>query len=238
VNIWAPTRKYNVIFTRGPEYIRKAGKSPFRRGGFHYANVKLKRWIIWQTGMVSADHHVHAAGCSHYEVRRSVSPAQCCARYWRDFKYRRILTWGPSCTSENFFTGEISPLLPKKIMRYDVEVSGSLFAAGQCALTYRKDYTGYNTIWGMARAGRCRIEWPSRSVLRLPIGMGLEPYLRARLPIISYPKWIIRSQYISYSTQIAMYMQDTPAPGTERGPDFECVDRLSGETDSCIFDER
>ena len=79
-------------------------------------------------GWFSADHHVHAAGCSHYErPEEGVLPEH----MWRqtqgeDLNIACNLTWGPCWYHQkNYFTGKIHPLSNKNnLLRYDVEISG------------------------------------------------------------------------------------------------------------------
>jgi hypothetical protein len=96
-------------------------------------------------GWYSADHHVHAAGCSHYESpEEGVPPVQ----MWRqvlgeDLNIAAVLTWGPSWYHQKtFFTGKDDPLSnTKNIMRNDVEVSGFPSShAGHVVLHLEDDY--------------------------------------------------------------------------------------------------
>ena len=68
-HVQLPPGKYNVTFTRGPEYITQKMQLVVPPNVRSYeATFKLKRWInMAKLGWYSADHHVHAAGCSHYE---------------------------------------------------------------------------------------------------------------------------------------------------------------------------
>ncbi len=125
-----PPGRYNVTFTRGPEYITQTKQIviPSNKDSVEIS-FQLKRWInmsklVWY----SADHHVHASGCSHYESpEEGVEPIN----MWRqivgeDLNIGSVLSWGPGWYHQKrFFTGDISPLSTNKnIMRYDVEVSG------------------------------------------------------------------------------------------------------------------
>ena len=68
-NVILPPGKYDVTFTRGPEYISQSKQIivPANTSSIEIP-FKLKRWIhMAKLGWYSADHHVHAAGCSHYE---------------------------------------------------------------------------------------------------------------------------------------------------------------------------
>ncbi|HEX5155190.1 MAG TPA: CehA/McbA family metallohydrolase [Parafilimonas sp.] len=260
-HILLPPGKYNVTFTRGPEYITQTKQIivPANTGSME-VSFQLKRWTnLSKLGWFSADHHVHAAGCSHYESpEEGVPPAD----MWRqvlgeDLNVAAVLTWGPSWYHQKtFFTGQASTLSTRQnIMRYDVEVSGFPSShAGHIVLLRLKedDYPGTSTIE----------EWPSWT---LPVfkwaksqgavtgyahsGWGLEPLTPTHdLPNYVIPKMdgIGANEYVVTVTQnvVDFYSAgDTPAPW-ELNMWYQSLNcgfttRLSGETDfPCIFDER
>ncbi|MEO5997304.1 MAG: CehA/McbA family metallohydrolase, partial [Chitinophagaceae bacterium] len=129
-HVLLPAGKYTVTFTRGPEYITQTKELVVPEGVDSIeATFQLKRWInMAKLGWYSADHHIHAAGCSHYESpEEGVKPVD----MWRqvvgeDLNVAAVLAWGPGWYHQkDFFTGNINPLSTKKnLMRYDVEVSG------------------------------------------------------------------------------------------------------------------
>src|SRR5262249_42898124 len=61
--------KYTVTWTRGPEYLVLSRTITVPAGkATHTESFALKRWVHPATkGWWSGDHHIHAAGCSHYE---------------------------------------------------------------------------------------------------------------------------------------------------------------------------
>src|SRR5262249_35756978 len=64
-----PAGDYTVECSRGPEYqvIRRSLSIPNGARGAEWA-FDLTRWIDPPAlGWYSGDHHIHAAGCSHYE---------------------------------------------------------------------------------------------------------------------------------------------------------------------------
>ncbi len=125
----APGR-YTISFTRGPEYLTQTKELVIKEGvDTVRASFRLQRWInMAKMGWYSADHHVHAAGCSHYESpEEGVSPAD----IWRqvlgeDLNIAAVLAWGPGWYHQKqYFTGHADTLSTAgNIMRYDVEVSG------------------------------------------------------------------------------------------------------------------
>src|SRR5262249_44735132 len=63
-----PDGDYTVVSTGGPEYTTQTREFSVRASGPHEIDAKLERWIDPpRLGWYSGDHHVHAAGCSHYQ---------------------------------------------------------------------------------------------------------------------------------------------------------------------------
>lgn len=155
-----PPGEYTVETARGPEYriqhskLEVKGNAPTQRAEFH-----LVRWIHpaarhWYSG----DHHVHAAGCAHYDSpTEGVTPADMMRHIiGEDLNVGCVLSWGPCWyTQKQYFEGKVSHLSrPDYLMRYDVEVSGfpSSHAGHVCLLRLKEDdYPGTTVIE----------EWPS-----------------------------------------------------------------------------
>ncbi|MBD0374832.1 MAG: hypothetical protein ICV51_04300, partial [Flavisolibacter sp.] len=129
-HVYLPPGKYTVTYTRGPEYLPQTKELVVPAGVTAMeATFQLKRWVnLEKLGWYSADHHIHAAVCSHYESpEEGVKPFD----MWRqilgeDLHVGAVLAWGPGWYHQKeFFTGAVHPLSTKKnVMRYDVEVSG------------------------------------------------------------------------------------------------------------------
>ncbi len=260
-HVLLPPGKFNVSFTRGPEYqIQTRDITVPQRVDSLNVSFQLKRWIdMAKLGWFSGDHHVHAAGCSHYESpEEGVDPKA----MWRqivgeDLDVGAVLTWGPSWYHQKqFFTGKTHPLSTgKNVMRYDVEVSGFPSShAGHVVLLNlsEDDYPGTSEIE----------DWPSWT---LPVfkwaksqnaitgyahsGWGLEPTEKTTdLPNYVPPKMdgIGANEYIVTVTHdvVDVYSAgDTPAPW-ELNMWYHTLNcgfrtRISGETDyPCIYDER
>ena len=123
-----PDGAYRVTMSRGPESVPEtidlvvAGK-PVE---VHHT---VRRWIDpARRGWWSGDHHIHAAGCAHYDSpTEGVEPIdmlrQCMGE---DLKVGCCLTWGPCFDyQKRFFTGKPDDVSrPPYLLRYDVEVSG------------------------------------------------------------------------------------------------------------------
>jgi hypothetical protein len=130
-----PAGKFHVEYTRGPEYKRLQRDIEVPHAGEHAESFQLERWIdLAERGWYSGDHHVHAAGCSHYSSpTRGVEPADMIRHIiGEDLNVGCVLTWGPCWYyQKQFFQGGLSKLsTPRNLMRYDVEVSG--FPSSHC----------------------------------------------------------------------------------------------------------
>jgi len=155
-----PPGEFSVEISRGPEYRVQTHTLQVREGVVSQtASYRLERWIHPKArDWISGDHHVHAAGCAHYEnPTEGVTPADMMRHILgEDLNVGCVLTWGPCWYSQkNFFEGKTSALsIPNYLMRYDVEVSGfpSSHAGHLCLLRLNEDdYPGTTLI----------NEWPS-----------------------------------------------------------------------------
>lgn len=142
-----PPGEYTVEVSRGPEYqvLREdltvepeSPRQPF--------TVHLKRWIHpAKRNWYSGDHHVHAAGCAHYDSpTEGVGPEDMMRHILgEDLNVGCVLSWGPCWyTQKKFFEGDVSKLSQDDyLMRYDVEVSGfpSSHAGHLCLLRLTED---------------------------------------------------------------------------------------------------
>ncbi|HEV7891892.1 MAG TPA: CehA/McbA family metallohydrolase [Pyrinomonadaceae bacterium] len=254
-----PEGSYTVEVTRGPEYVAQretltvgAGPRP------EEWRFRLKRWIDPASlGWYSGDHHIHAAGCSHYEApTQGVMPKDMIRHIVGEgLNVGDVLTWGPCYYfQKQFFEAKVNPLsTPSNLMRYDVEVSGfpSSFNGHLTLLGLKdQDYPGAETIE----------EWPTWD---LPVlrwakaqgavvgfahsGWGLEVKTQ-ELPNYEMPKFdgIGANEYIVDVTQDAVdfiSVVDTPATW-ELNIWYHTLNsgfrtRIGGETDfPCIYAER
>ena len=126
----------------------------------HKETFRLERWInMADRGWFSGDHHVHAAGCAHYETpTEGVQPEDMMRHILGEDLERRLRALAGaragtprSSTSRARSTRSRRPTY---LMRYDVEVSGfpSSHAGHLCLLRLKEDdYPGTTRIE----------EWPS-----------------------------------------------------------------------------
>ena len=141
-----PAGKYDVTFTRGPEYTIQRREITIPNTEKHTESFRLNRWIhMARRNWYSGDHHVHAAGCAHYESpTEGVTPEDMMRHILgEDLNVGCVLSWGPCWYHQKeFFEGGTHQLSRKDyLMRYDVEVSGfpSQHAGHLCLLNLKED---------------------------------------------------------------------------------------------------
>jgi hypothetical protein len=159
--ITLPPGAYTVEYTRGPEYRKQTREVRVGEEAMTL-DVHLDRWIDPAArGWYSGDHHVHAAGCAHYEKPSEGVYPQDMIRHimGEDLKRGAVLTWGPGWYfQKTFFEGGDNKLsTAENLMRYDVEVSG-----------FPSSHTGHIVLLGLHDQDypdTKRIEdWPSWGV--------------------------------------------------------------------------
>ena len=158
-SVLLPPGNYTVEYARGPEYRVKTQTVTVPNAETHQETFRLERWIhIAAEGWRSGDHHVHAAGCSHYESpTEGVTPEDMMRHILgEDLNVGCVLSWGPCWYyQKQFFDGKVHELSTDDyVMRYDVEVSGFPSShAGHLSLLQltEDDYRGVERIE----------EWPS-----------------------------------------------------------------------------
>jgi hypothetical protein len=254
-----PPGSYTVEFTRGPEYLVQTHMLNIPADATHLqSQFQLRRWIdLTAYRWFSGDHHVHAAGCAHYESpTEGVSPEDMMRHILgEDLKVGCVLSWGPCWYfQKQFFEGKDHKLsTPEYLMRYDVEVSGfpSSHCGHLCLLRLKEDdFPGTTLIeewpswdlpvlqWGKAQGG---VVGFSHS------GWGLQTK-SLEIPNLEMPPFngIGANEYIVDVVHDAcdfISTVDTPAPYELNiwyhtlNCGFRC--RISGETDfPCIYGER
>jgi hypothetical protein len=127
---------YTATWTRGPEYLVQSRKITVPAGqSTHTEAFALKRWVHpARKGWWSGDHHIHAAGCSHYESpTEGVTPEDMMRHLLgEDLNVGCCLSWGPCWYHQKrYFDGKVHSLSTANyLLRYDVEVSG--FPSSHC----------------------------------------------------------------------------------------------------------
>ena len=254
-----PAGKYSVEYNRGPEYLRQT-KTLEINGGKQPITLKfnLQRWINpAKFGWFSGDHHIHAAGCAHYETpSEGVNPEDMMRHILGEgLNIGCVLTWGPGYNyQKHFFEGKDNRLsTATNLMRYDLEISGFPSShAGHLVLLGLKDQN-YPNAKGIE-------DWPTWTI---PIlrwaknqgavtgyahsGFGLETTTDI-LPNYEMPKFdgIGANEYIVSVTQNLvdfLSMVDTP-PTWELNIWYHTLNagyrtRIGGETDfPCVTDQK
>src|SRR5215472_4018537 len=146
-----PNGYYTFEYTGGPEYLTRTREQAADTSEMSFA---LERWIDPSgSGWYSGDHHVHAAGCSHYmNPTEGVQPEDMMRQILGEhLNIASVLTWGPDYYyQKQFFSGTDHPLSrPTQLMHYDLEVSGfpSSHAGHIILLNLRQqDYPGTKKI--------------------------------------------------------------------------------------------
>ena len=128
-SVTLPPGEYTVTYGRGPEYRQLEKKISVPNAASHREMFRLQRWIhLADLGWYSGDHHIHAAGCAHYDSpTEGVEPADMLRHVMgEDLNVGCVLSWGPCWYHQKqFFDGQVNKLSkPRHLMRYDVEVSG------------------------------------------------------------------------------------------------------------------
>jgi hypothetical protein len=149
-----PPGKYTVTYSRGPEYRTLQKTIVVPAAATHGETFRLQRWIHPAAkGWYSGDHHIHAAGCAHYESpTEGVTPEDMMRHVLgEDLNVGCCLSWGPCWYHQKrYFDGKVHPLSTTSyLLRYDVEVSGfpSSHCGHICLLRLREqDYPGAKLI--------------------------------------------------------------------------------------------
>jgi hypothetical protein len=127
--VQVPAGRYTVTASMGPEYQSQTKQIEVRGASSNEVSFAMQRWIDppkyhWYSG----DHHVHAAGCSHYQnPTEGVRPDDMVRQIQGEkLNVGTVLTWGPCYYyQKQFFSGKDHPLSkPNELMHYDLEVSG------------------------------------------------------------------------------------------------------------------
>jgi len=172
-----PPGDYTIEYGRGPEYRVRKQQLKIENTEPRTLTFRLERWIDpAQLGWYSGDHHIHAAGCAHYDrPSEGVYPKDMMKHVLgEDLKIGSVLTWGPGWYfQKTFFEGKENVLSTKEHrIRYDVEISG-----------HPSSHTGHLLLLGLKEQdfpGTQRIEdWPSW-------GMPILAWARKQGAIIGY----------------------------------------------------
>jgi len=129
-----PAGEFTVTCGRGPEYIPET-RTLTLNGSSAALDFRLRRWIDPPArGWYSGDHHIHAAGCAHYESpTEGVRPEDMMRHVLGEaLSVGSVLNWGPSYYHQRqyFESKDNKVSTPSSLIRYDLEVSG--FPSSHC----------------------------------------------------------------------------------------------------------
>jgi hypothetical protein len=130
-----PSGAFTITCGRGPEYIPETRAVSINASGGTALDFRLQRWIDPPSlGWYSGDHHIHAAGCSHYESpTEGVRPEDMMRHVLGEaLSVGAVLNWGPSYYHQRqFFESKDNKVSTgSTLLRYDLEVSG--FPSSHC----------------------------------------------------------------------------------------------------------
>ena len=254
-----PEGYYTVAYTGGPEYLAHTKELSVSGAEPQEIALTLERWIDpSKFGWYSGDHHVHAAGCSHYQnPTEGVLPKDMMRQLLGEsLNIGVVLTWGPCYYyQKQFFSGQDNSLSqPDRLMHYDLEVSGFPSShAGHLVLLGLKDqdYPGTKRIEDWPSWDLPILQWGKKQGAVVGFahsGWGLEVQSND-LPNYELPPFdgIGANEYIvdvTYPNAVDFISAvDTPSV-SELNIWYHTLNvgfrtRISGETDfPCIYDER
>jgi hypothetical protein len=257
-SIELPPGRYTVEVGRGPEYEVQTRTIDVPRAATHCVSFALKRWInLARLGWFSGDHHIHAAGCGHYErPTEGVRPVDMMRHVLgEDLHVGCVLSWGPCWYAQkaNFKAKDDELSTSGTLMRYDVEVSGFPSSSnGHLVLLRLKedDYPGTSEIehwpsWNLPIARWAKSQ--GAVVGYAHTGYGLKTLDNA-LPSLDVPPFDAFGA-MEYLVDVAhdavdfLSTIDSPAPW-ELNLWYHALNcgfrtRIGGETDfPCLFGER
>ena len=154
-----PAGNYTVMCSMGPEYIAQTKELNVPDTDDAEISFAMQRWIdpskeAWYSG----EHHVHAAGCAHYQNPAQGVPPDTMIRQIAGERLNVgcVLTWGPCYYyQKQYFSGKDDPHSKSgELMHYDLEVSG-----------FPSSHAGHLVLLGLVDQdypGTKRIEdWPT-----------------------------------------------------------------------------
>lgn len=150
-SVMLPPGEFTLETGRGPEYLRSQQTVVVRAERENRVNVRLRRWINpMQFGYWCGDHHIHGAGCSHYDnPTQGVTPRDMFAQVKGEgLNVGCVLTWGPCFEHQRTFfsPGADAVSEPHTLLKYDLEISGFGSAAlGHVCLLNLRDQTYPNS---------------------------------------------------------------------------------------------
>jgi len=253
-----PPGSYTIQYARGPEYLKKTQNLNVNDDSPRTLTFQLERWIDpAKMGWYSGDHHIHAAGCAHYErPTEGVYPKDMIRHVTgEDLKIGSVLTWGPGWYfQKSFFEGKDSDVSTiEHRIRYDVEVSGHPSSHTGHLLLLRlkeQDYPGTKRIedwpsWGLPILGWGKQQGAITGYTHSGFGLAIK---EEKLPSYEMPLFdgIGANEYVvsvTHGLADVLSTVDTPY-AWELNVWYHALNvgyrtRVSGETDfPCVYGDR
>ena len=193
-----PPGRFTMEASRGPEYRVRTREVTVPAKGPAKIQVKLERWVDpMRFGFYGGDHHIHGAGCSHYDSpTKGVRPADMFQQVKGEgLNVGCVLTWGPCFDFQRDYFSPIADDVsePLTLLKYDLEISGFGSAAlGHVCLLNLKNQT-YPKSRGTKTEG-----WPSWTVPVLRWckeqgGVTGYPHSALHVNPTSSAKWLLRT---------------------------------------------
>lgn len=115
--------------SRGPEYRIQRRSMEIPNTAMTEMDIELERWINpADFGFYGGDHHIHGAGCAHYESPTlGVRPEDMFMQVKGEgLNVGCVLTWGPCFEFQRqFFSPVVDEISePLTLLKYDLEISG------------------------------------------------------------------------------------------------------------------
>ncbi len=142
-----PPGQFELTFNRGPEYKTLRQSVTVAESGETEIVLQLQRWVNpMDFGFYCGDHHIHGAGCSHYDnPTEGVTPQDMFAQVKGEgLNVGCVLTWGPCFDFQRRYFSPLADTVSQPLtkLKYDLEISGFGSAAlGHVCLLKLKDQT-------------------------------------------------------------------------------------------------
>ncbi|WP_372897506.1 CehA/McbA family metallohydrolase [Stieleria sp.] len=159
-----PNVELEVTYNRGPEYKNVTTTVALQDPSIDELSLQLQRWVNPMAfGFYCGDHHIHGAGCSHYDnPTQGVTPRDMFAQVKGEgLNVGCVLTWGPCFEYQRRYFSPIADTVsePTTILKYDLEISGFGSAALGHVCLLRLDDQTYPGSGGTKEKG-----WPTWTV--------------------------------------------------------------------------
>ncbi len=258
-SVMLPAGSYEIVYSRGPEYLREILDLQVPDVETHSVDVQLTRWIDPEAkGWVSGDHHIHASGCSHYQSPAIGVEAPVMLRHIEGeaLSIGNVLTWGPGWEyQKNNFCGTADEVsTDRNVIRYDVEVSQfpSDHTGHLCLLGLSEDdYPGTNTkdawpSWGLPILEWAKSQGATTGVAHSGWGLDISPENRVPNYVIPPMNGIGAQEFLVHAVYDAVdFISTVDTPYVwELNFWYHMMNcgfdiKASGETDfPCIYGER